>query len=296
MKKTIIFVFSGTGNTLRVANYFKEAFENREISTDIIQISRNEKMPDVSEYDCIGLGYPIHAFNTPAIFYDYIKKLPDSQQNKKCFVFKTSGEPFKINNSSSEKLFRLLKKKGYVPSNEIHILMPYNIIFRYPEGVAAQMDYYAHQMAKKETDCILKGVKTKIKHGIFSQFASFVFRIEQPAAKFNGKFYKANNEKCILCNRCVLNCPEKNINIKDGTITFGKKCSLCMRCAMNCPVDAINIGLLNKWKVNPPYDFEKLKTQNTPFIIDKNTKGYFKNFLNYFEKAKNYIDENITEQ
>lgn len=290
MKNVLIAVFSGTGNTLRTADYFKKSFENHGYSAEILNINRNTPAPDTKKYSIIGFGYPIHAFNTPEIFNAFVKKLPQ-EENKKCFVFKTSGEPFKINNSSSAKLFSLLKKKGYIPSNEIHLLMPYNIMFRYPDGIAAQMDYYSRKMAEKEVGNIIEGKKTHIKHGIFSRMASVIFRIEQPSAKFNGRFYKADTAKCINCMLCAEHCPENNIKYENGRLIFGRNCSLCMRCSMNCPADAISIGLLKRWKVNPPYEFEKYAEEKIPFGINSASKGYFGKFRKFFKQADIFIGE-----
>jgi len=39
--------------------------------------------------------------------------------------------------------------------------------------------------------------------------------------------------------RCIQICPEGNIKLVDGEITFGRKCAMCLRCYSFCPVSAI---------------------------------------------------------
>ena len=64
-----------------------------------------------------------------------------------------------------------------------------------------------------------------------------------------------------------------------------------MRCSMNCPADAISIGLLKRWKVNPPYEFEKYAEEKIPFGINSASKGYFGKFRKFFKQADIFIGE-----
>ena len=48
---------------------------------------------EMGNYDIVGFGYPVHAFNAPRIFFDFINKLPNGNQ-KRTFVFKSSGDPY----------------------------------------------------------------------------------------------------------------------------------------------------------------------------------------------------------
>jgi flavodoxin len=64
--KTLLYVFSGTGNTLKVgkeiASYLKTA--------EVFLIGSSSPVPDPQAYDLVGFGYPIHAFRAPEIFID----------------------------------------------------------------------------------------------------------------------------------------------------------------------------------------------------------------------------------
>ena len=131
MEKAMIYTFSGSGNTLKISNLYKDEFEAKGIKTDVYQIGKGyENAPSAEEYDIVGFSYPIHAFNPPEIFVDFVKSLKPVQ-NKRTFIFKTSGEPLWMNKSSSQKILRILKDKGFDVYNERHIVMPYNMIFRH---------------------------------------------------------------------------------------------------------------------------------------------------------------------
>lgn len=60
---------------------------------------------------------------------------------------------------------------------------------------------------------------------------------------------------------------------------------------MNCPKDAISMGLLNGFRVNGAYKFDKLLADDSVsgnFVNDK-TIGYYKKFNKYYNK----IDEEL---
>jgi flavodoxin len=113
MKKALLFYFSGTGNTALCAKFLAQHFVEEGWSCDLYEMSIPLKpIPPIEDYDLLGFGYPIHAFNTPLTFLRFVK----ANIKKACkpyFFFKVSGEPFHFNDSSSHKLYRLLKKKGY---------------------------------------------------------------------------------------------------------------------------------------------------------------------------------------
>ena len=69
---------------------------------------------------------------------------------------------------------------------------------------------------------------------------------------------------------------------------------MCMRCSLGCPTDAIRIGILDawKWRVNGPYDFEKIKKlENKDRIITKETKGFFKCYIETYENIEKRYEE-----
>ena len=74
--KVGIYYFSGTGNTeLTVKKWQSEALA-RGIELDLIKIEEiKEAEVDVSCYDKIGFGYPIHAFNAPRNVLKFAKKI-----------------------------------------------------------------------------------------------------------------------------------------------------------------------------------------------------------------------------
>ncbi len=55
-------------------------------------------------------------------------------------------------------------------------------------------------------------------------------------------------EACNLCGICVEQCPTGNITEEAGRIVFGNKCVLCLRCVNNCPREALQLGKMSVGK------------------------------------------------
>ncbi|MCH3909802.1 MAG: EFR1 family ferrodoxin [Bacilli bacterium] len=265
--KALIFVFSGTGNTMLIAKAFASNFSSSEV--------REIKSPypstlDMDGFDVIGFGFPIHAFRAPELFVSFLKNLPPLK--KKAFLFESSGEGLHLNDCAGAKSMRILKKKGYEVISDTHFIMPYNIISRFPDEEAEDLYLAGKEYARLISSLIKEGKTKKPHHPFFLRWVPPLFWIEWPFARINGKHFKIDEKKCTKCLKCLHNCPVNNIVYKDGKLVFLSSCSLCLRCAMNCPTDAISIGMLNNWKVNPSYDLEK-RCEGKIFVYKKPTRS-----------------------
>lgn len=289
--KVLICYFSGTGNTKKIVDKYCEEFSNKNIDVDVYKIEKGDFNYNLGEYDMLGIAYPIHAFNAPSLIVNFVKNLPKQKNRKKLFILKTSGEPLALNNISSYKIKKILKKKNFVLTNEYHYIMPYNIIFRHSDNMAYKMWNTAKQVAPIDCEEILKNKESKLGYIFMGSFLAWLFRIEFWGGRFNGKKYKVS-DKCIKCQRCVNFCPTHNIKINDGKFEFGDKCIMCMRCSFFCPTNAINIGLFNSWKVNGPYNFNNYDEKEEQGHKKYCKKSYEKYFKKCNEKIERYKKEN----
>lgn len=287
MKNAIIYVFSGTGNTKKACDIYKSEFEKNGVETTLYTVKKGfENLPDPNNFDYVGFAYPIHGFNAPYIMLDLAKALPKANGTKQYFVVKTSGEPLKINNVSSIKFNDIMKRKGYVPFSEYHYVMPYNMIFRHTDEMAARMKNTLEQLASVEAREVICGVEHKLSKVPFGRFVAWMVRIEQPAMKVNGRFFKVDGNKCIKCGACAKNCPVGNIKMDgNGKFSFGGDCVMCTRCSFNCPTNAFDIGMLNGWKVNGRYSYKLPEKPEE----DKHAWYCKKAYKRYFEEAQKKI-------
>lgn len=287
MRSAFIFYFTGTGNTQEVLAMLVHALETKGVKTDCLRMdscTTNSNTLNAAEYDAIGIGYPIWAFNAPGMVEQFLKKLPRAE-GKPAFIFKTSGEPFFINGASSLRIGRILKKRGYILNYERHFIMPYNICFRYPDDIVNQLYALAEKLSLKMARDLASGVSNPLKINPAAMIVSFVFRIQRPLSKFNGRMYKAD-ETCCGCGKCVRECRSGNIFLEDGRIKFGWNCVMCMRCVMYCPRGAIRSGWINGLAVRGPYDFKRIMID--PEIRKDTIQNCRRGFFKYFKK---YIKE-----
>lgn len=298
MKKSIIYFFSGTGNTKIIAEKISNELNLLGIKTEIYDIRLPfNTIPDPNGYDFVGFGYPIHAFNAPQFFLNFIKKIP-KVKHINTFIFKTSGEPFRFNNASSWSLINILKKKGYIPLIDEHLLMPYNIMFRYPKEIVKYMYLHNLKLAKVISKKIVKQESYLPKYNFLTIGFMYFARIQWLGAKINGPLIHVNKNICNTCGICINECPSKNVEIVKGYPKFDHKCIMCMKCASVCPVDAVRPGFLNVWRINGGYDFKKYLNdesiqQNT---FDDKTKGYFRLFKSYYKKSNKDIEKWLNDE
>jgi NAD-dependent dihydropyrimidine dehydrogenase PreA subunit len=281
MKKLLLIVWSGTGNTLRIAGLLRESFARRGIPGDILDIAKDHHVA-LDDYDIIGLGYPVYAYNAPAVFVRYVRGL--GLEGREIFIFKSSGEPLKFNNASSRRLHRLLSNCRIL--GEYHFLMPYNIMFRFPDNLVKQMYQHAEGLSETAVEEIAaRRGRPPPRCGVPELLVSILLGIQRFGAFINGPLFWIDRKRCTRCMKCLNECPASNISLKDGFFRFGFKCQMCMRCTLYCPADAVRPGLLNGWRINGPYPFEALMADKSldGRFITPHSRGIYRIFRPYFE-------------
>lgn len=286
-RNAIIYNFSGTGNTSKVCNLFKENFNKKDVPCEIYNLKEGfQNLPSPESYDIMCIAYPIYGFNAPSILIDFINELQTVVQ-KNYYIIKTSGEPLSLNEASSAQVIRKLAEKGYVFGGEFHYIMPYNMIFRHTNYMVRRMWQAANYAVPKDANSILNNIRIPFKPSLFSRIVSAILLIQHPSYRILGRFFTVDKDKCIDCGKCIKDCPTNNIKLSDGKIVFSKNCICCVRCSFNCPTNAINIGILNRWKVNGAYDFNNTETYGK--ICDYCHDAYLK----YFEDNEKEIESEV---
>lgn len=282
--KVAILYFSGTGNTEIVCKKWAEEAKKHDIECDLFKFEEiQDKKIDLSDYDKVGIGYPIHAFNAPKFVLKSAKKIVKSKTIKPWFAIMVSGEYMNLNHSSHLKLKSILRKRFMFLDSEYHYIMPYNMIFRHTEKRAYDMYKAMNVLVELDVNEYLVNNKPHAldKHK-WARPLIWAFRIEQVYGPFYGKMLHINKKKCIKCMKCVNSCPLHNIEYKDGKFKFKFKCTLCARCSFNCPTNAFFCGFLQSWKVNGKYKFQEPKEVE----IDRHPKYCKKSYERYYREAE----------
>ena len=252
MNELGIYVFSGTGNTLRCTQALKDALDS------LGAVSRLHRVEDGSEEavetDLI-LCYPVHGFNAPNCMLRFCRGL--KPRSGSVWFLKTSGEPLRLNDNSSSEMAGILRKKGCSVKGEFRYVMPYNMVFRHSDEMASLMWKTAQERIPDAARQIAAGKESAVRPLLSAKVMSGLCRIEHWFYPKNGRLYRIDRSRCLRCMNCVKTCPTGNIRYAEGSFSFGGDCIGCARCSFQCPAGAIHIGILDFMRVNGPYDFTR---------------------------------------
>lgn len=286
--KALLLYITGTYHTRYLSSLLSDRLHTLGYEIiDTFEVDYQSKPFDLSSYDLICLGYPIHAFNAPFLFERFLKKL-SFPKKATYLIYKQSGESLPLNNASSRNIKKILKRQGCHLHNEYHFLLPYNIHFRFEDAFVKELLHYDHLLLDILAYELSHHIESVISPTLFERINSWFFAIEKICGFVNGPLFKVDKKKCNHCLTCLKNCPMQNIVLKKDRLCFKRKCLTCMRCVFYCPKDAISIGILNGWKVNGRYPFKEIennKDLKLPYIKG-NEKGFYKCYSPTFTAIK----------
>ena len=236
--KTVLYYFSGTGNTLMLARFLAEELGN----TEIINIASCNDSTPAQKADAIGILYPVYAFGLPKIVCNFVKN--NLQINDNTYIFSLTNSGGAGGPASLKQLKTLLQSKGNKLQAGFGLVMPANYI---PFGGAESQEKQNKRFLKaaKEIKIIAQTIKERPENYLYSKgcvpkfiagfFNKLFFRNCGKEAK---KFYV--NDNCTSCGLCMKICPTKNIKLIDERPVWGDDCEQCMACLQWCPAVAIH--------------------------------------------------------
>lgn len=231
MAETVVFYFSGTGNSLYVAKSLAENLPDAQIVSMPHCLGKQE----VYKSKNIGFVFPVYAWDAPPVVWEFINQL-DIQNAQYLFAIPTC---YMIPGSSLSTVNRLLNYK----SLDLH----YGKILRMVGNCITSYDI--HQNVKK----VLERADKQLSH-IISDVQSK--RHNQAKARnsltssSHGSIYTTidftANGNCDSCGLCASICPTHNIRLVAGKPIYSHHCLQCMACIQWCPQKAINYGSATK--------------------------------------------------
>lgn len=239
MAKNILFYFSGTGNSLKVARDLAKEMGD----TDIVSIPKAINRDLNLSAERIGIIYPVYFFGMPIIVEEFVKKI-NPPPGAYIFAVVTGGG---ISAGTLGQNKKLLESKGLKLSAGFFIRMPGNYTPLYePPSQEKQTRLFEKEIQKiSRIAAIVKERRTaRIENNSFLVnliFSDGLHKSVYPKIRSLDKDFWAD-QNCNSCGVCVKVCPVKNIKLEDKKPVWLHRCEQCFACLHWCPTHAIQYG------------------------------------------------------
>ena len=260
--KTVIYYFTGTGNSLAAARTIAPVLGNCELVP--IASLRNTSGDIIPAADRVGIVAPVYDLGLPAIVAEFAGRLDITKAGYTFAVLTMGG----TGASALHQMNEIVKKKNGRPLDAAWVVrMVGNFIpLHSPPGDSKVEKVLAG------ADAQLRDIAHRIDTGIavrpgFSPLSSFLKCLVYHG--FIRTIHDADkqfiaDENCTHCATCSQVCPVGNIVMADDKPSWQHHCELCMACLNLCPAKAIQWGPKTKGRGryrHPDLKIADMKTQ-----------------------------------
>lgn len=248
---TIIYYFTGTGNSLKIAKDLAAAIKG----TQLIQISHGNINQKVNHDGIkrIGFVFPVYYFGMPQMVKAFVEGIT---LDSKSYIFAaaTCGGSVGI---AMNQLQQILTQKGVVLSAAFKILMPDNFQVLYgPQPEAKQQECFRIQekeiklIADQINGCEVVPFNERGKY-FTKVFGSMIYLTFKPKEKDKRFWVEDTCNGCSVCSRV---CSANNIQMKENQPVWQHQCEFCLACMQWCPQRAIqyNKGTIKRGRYHHP--------------------------------------------
>lgn len=236
--KTTIFYFSGTGNSLWIAQVLARELGDSEI----VSMVNWDKQQHIVESRRIGLAFPVYMWGVPRRVLEFLDQLPAKNAE---YIFAVANNAGQVANTLVQ-LDKVMQAKGLVLSSGWSVVMPSNYIpWGGPGPLEKQNELFT--AARFKIAYIVQEINNRaekqVEKGPLWQRIIFstLYKIGSPhIPELDRKFWA--NEKCNKCGICIQLCPSKNISLQDDKLTWHNHCEQCLACIQWCPEEALQYG------------------------------------------------------
>ncbi len=242
--KTVIFYYTGTGNSLWSARRLAEKLGGATL--------RPLKAADgfsAGDAEAVGFVFPVHMWGIPGPVLRFLEK---SALQPGIYYFALAVNAGQVSRTLLQ-LRGLLAKRGARLAAGFSVVLPSNYIPWGGPGPEERRNELYRQAGVKideAASAVLERRKGPIEKGPLWQRLLFtaIYKMSfKQVAKMDKDFWV--DERCNSCAICVRICPAKNIELQEGKPVWRHNCEQCLACIQWCPETAIQFG-----KKTPGYE------------------------------------------
>jgi ferredoxin len=238
--KTVIYYFTGTGNSLAAARKICGLLGDCELVSIASLATTTGEISAGSER--VGIVCPVYYLGLPSIVTEFVNRL-DLSRTGYCFAVLTMGG---FGASALHQLDNLVfARNNRHLDAAFTVRMVGNFVPRYDPAKGTKQEKLL-----RDADATLSEIAASIDKGLIVipgsalvtgflkrfMYDGFIHTIHDADKNF------FSDEKCTSCGTCAAVCPVKNIEMVNEKPFWKHHCELCCACIHFCPAEAIQYG------------------------------------------------------
>jgi len=236
-EKVVLYYFSGTGNTLKIANKIHGTLISNGYSAELKKMIDAEHVI-LPESCTLGLIFPVAVQSTFPEVWKFIDALPHGG-GRAVFMADTMEQ---FSGGIVGPLKKVLTRKGYHCIGAREFKMSTSMQLSQKKKVEGEIkDIRALVDAEKYTIDLIEGNTKWQRIPLLSDLMRSISKNDKIWRQVSHDI-SVNHDKCIRCNLCVSHCPLGAMALIENMIQIDfQKCMACMRCVNYCPRNAFLI-------------------------------------------------------
>ena len=243
----MIFYFSATGNSKRVAERIGEATGDRLVSvTQALRQADGPASPlsfELAVGEQLGMVCPVYFWGLPSVVEDFLARLEIfGPRPSYAFSVVTYGT---TSGQASRFVAERLAKVGVTLDAQLSVQMPDTWT---PMFDLSDPDRVAKRLARseRELDEVAARVSRREKGDLTRRRVPlWAVRAYQPTYERlrTCDHLSVNADACVGCGLCAQQCPSRAIELRHHRpVWVAERCALCLGCLHRCPAHAIRFG------------------------------------------------------